>query len=156
MLLPYILFLVNISLSVLYLYAERGRGAMGVKAVIIFSLALPLYSIADRASKDYGQSLYAEIELRKDGGVALTCRPGFADSRQFYLVVKSLELAEKLKANAQSYKGSLYISDLQIVKSFPFRQFLRLKIKAANGAKIAEGPVWKVADISGDLSFLRP
>lgn len=156
LLIPYVLSLANIPLSICYLCISRRRSTRAVKVAIMFSVALPLYSVADLVSKDYKQSVYADIEFMKGGTVKLTCKPGFADSRQFSLVIKSQSLAQKLKANAERLRSYYYISDLRVVKSFRFRRFLRLKIEAANRARIPDSPVWKVTDLKGDISFLRP
>lgn len=156
LLLPYFLFLTISVLICKYLTLHHKYNRRFVITSIILILAFPLYLIADRCNKNYSERIYADVEFQTNGIMRITCKPGFADSREFYIVSNSKELASAVKSKGEYYQGSYQISDLKILKNFHFRRFNSFSISMVNGKKINSLLTWTAKDLRGDASFLTP
>lgn len=154
--LPYILFLILIPLCVLLLTVNVKAKRIIVYCSILVTLNIPIYSIVDRYNRDYTESLFADIELKKDGTMLITCKPGFADSRYFVVNSDSQELYKVVKMHGELYQGSYFVMDLTVTKHFNFRQFDSISIRQVNKYKLKSTLTWNKGELKGDSSFLLP
>lgn len=154
--LPYFLFLMMIPLSVCRLIFGANAFRSIVYVSILATLSIPLYLIVDRYDRDYTDSLFADVELKKDGTMLIKCKPGFADSRSFVVESDSQELYKAVKQHGESYKGSYFVMDLRLTKNFNFRNFRSLSIKQVNKYKLRSTLTWNKDELKGDSSFLFP
>jgi hypothetical protein len=152
--LPYILYLTLIPLCVLQLTVNVKAKRIIVYCLILATLSIPVYSIVERYDRDYTESLFADIEIIKDGTLLINCKPGFADSRSFIIKSDSKELYKAVKLHGEFYQGSYFVMDLRITKNFNFRKFRSFSIERVNKYKMNLTLTWVKNKIKGDSSFL--
>ena len=86
----------------------------------------------------------------------LKLKPGFADSREFYVKTNSKELEKIIKEKGEFVQGSYFLSNTRIQTNYKFDKLKSFTIIDFN--KNIELPklTWNVNEIDGNYDFIRP
>ncbi|WP_299096618.1 hypothetical protein [uncultured Winogradskyella sp.] len=156
LLLPYLIFLSLIPLSIVYLTDKTENRKKFQLTSILFALGFFAFIIFDRMDKDYSRTVFLDAVLKNNGIVELKLKPGFADSREFYVNTNSKELEKIIKEKGEFVQGSYFLSNTRIQTNYKFNKLQSLTIIEFN--KNIELPklTWNVDEINGNYDFIRP
>lgn len=156
LLLPYLTFLSLIALSIIYLTDKTQNRIKFQSTSILFALGFFVFIIFDRMDKDYSRTVFVDAILKNNGIVELKLKPGFADSREFYLKTNSKKLEKIIKEKGEFVQGSYFLSNTRIQTNYKFDKLKSLTIIEFN--KNIELPklTWTVDEINGNYDFIRP
>lgn len=73
--LPYLAVLALIPLTIAFLFGRYKKARLVNVASAIIALCIPLLSIAERANKNYRDSVFAEFVINSSGVIKVTCKP---------------------------------------------------------------------------------
>lgn len=156
LLLPYLIFLSLIPLSIIYLTDKTQNRIKFQTASALFALGFFAFIAIDRMDKDYSRTVFVDANLKNNGIVELKLKPGFGDSREFYVKTNSKELEKIIKEKGEFVQGSYFLSNTRIQTNYKFDKLKSLTIIEFN--KNIELPklTWNVNEINGNYDFIRP
>ncbi len=154
--LPYLLFLILIPLTIIYLMDGKKYKNLFVLTSLIISFGFIIYPIFDRLDKKYEDNIYIEVKISKAGKIILYCRPSFGDSRNFILINNSNEFENQIKKYGEYYQGTFYLKNTIVTTNFRFNQLKSLTITKINDKVLIPELIWKKEQILGDTEFLTP
>src|SRR5690606_8332244 len=128
LLLPYLIFLSLIPLSFIYLTDRTENRIKFQLTSILFALGFFAFIFFDRMDKDYSRTVFVDAVLKNKGIVELKLKPGFADSREFYVKTKSKELEKIIKEKGEFVQGSYFLLNTRIRTNYKFDQLKSLTL----------------------------
>ncbi|MBB2145394.1 hypothetical protein GM921_07860 [Pedobacter sp. LMG 31464] len=156
LLLPYVCFIILISLTIIYLTANLKYWLRWRTASMICAVGFFIFIIIDAYSKNYNDTIFIDAEIGNGGNIKLNCKPGFGDARVFVINVESKLLEKEIKANGEYYQGSYFLSNTKIIKNFRFNKLRSITIKKIGNHKLSQELTWNKEKLKGELEFLYP
>lgn len=147
--LPFFLVISLIPLSISYLLSPNKQKKKVLLLSIAVAVCFPLYAIIDRANANYTKRIYTECTVTSDK-VIITCKPSFADARQFLVESDSRELADLVKSGSDHHTTTI------IEENYNFGTFRSITFIKVGDKTLQRPLTWESAEIRGDISFLRP
>ena len=156
LLIPYLIFLLLISLTTIYL-TNNFKNSKSIKfASIIIVIGIFIFAIADRFDKDYSGQIFIDAEINKQGQITLNCKPGFADTRTFIVTAISNKFCNQIKEFGEFYQGSYFLQNTTIKKNFRFNNLKSITLVKIGKNEILPNLTWTIKDIKGNIEFLQP
>lgn len=156
LLLPYLIFLLLIPLTIIYL-TKFNKYAKLFEFISIFTAVwFFVFSILDRFNRDYFDHIFIDAEINKQGQVTLNCKPGFADTRTFIVTTNLKGIGDQIKKYGEFYQGSYFLHNTTVKNNFRFNKLQTVTLIKIGDNKIMPQLTWTVADIKGDVEFLQP
>jgi glucan phosphoethanolaminetransferase (alkaline phosphatase superfamily) len=156
LLVPFLTFLLLIPLSITYLTSKTHYKIYWQSASVLFAVGFFIFIFFDRMDKNYSRMVFLDAKLENNGAVQLKVKPGFADSREFYLKTNSKELEELIREKGEFIQGSYFFTNTRIEMNFNFDELRSVTITELNKESELPDLTWKVDEINGDYEFIRP
>lgn len=156
LLLPYLIFLSLIPLSIIYLTDKTQNRIKFQTASVLFTLGFFAFIAIDRMDKNYSRTVFVDANLKNNGIVELKLKPGFGDSREFYVKTNSKELEKIIKEKGEFVQGSYFLSNTRIQTNYKFDKLKSLTIIEFNKNIKLPKLTWNVDEINGNYDFIRP
>ena len=154
--LPYLMLLLLIPLITIHLTNYMGFAKVFKLTSIFISTGILFFSVIDRFDEDYYDNIFIDAEINKQGQVTLSCKPGFADTRNFILTTNSKEIRDQIKKYGEFYQGSYFLHSTTIKGNFKFNKLQTVTLIKIGDNRITPQLTWIVEDIRGDVEFLQP
>jgi len=156
LLLPYLSFIILISLTIIYLTVNLKSAIRWRTASVIFATGFLVFIMIDAFSKNYKDTIFIDAEIGEGGRIKLNCKPSFGDARNFVINEVSKELEKKIKANGEYYQGSYFLTNTKITKNFRLNELRTISINEIGKNKLSKEFTWDKEKLKGELEFLYP
>lgn len=156
LLLPYLIFLSLIPLSISYLTYQKTSRQFFKWTSIFIATGFLIFIFIDRWEKDYSRTVFIDANLRNDGVIELKVKPGFADSREFYVKTDSNELKEVILENGEYVQGTYFLSNTRLKTTYHFDQLKSITLLDLNRNIDLPNLTWSQEEINGDYEFIKP